>query len=462
MSWSSSTRSSLQCGCCVLFDVSSRSAGGLSGRSIMSSKYAKLDQDYQRLVGEMGVLRCRLESKGEALLILTRDLEQCQSERDQYKLMADQLRERHAELRRRVQGWGPTIAGVYDVRNLKGQAEKSLAQLLCDMKEQNRALQTELTDVRQKLQEAREDGKLLREQLRDRQSLGAGEEEPCLGPGDRIALVTQLEAVRSKCQLLERDLQALLDEKEELVRSSDAYRHKVDRLNLQLNLVLRGEGHVPVDVDALITENRYMQERIQLLQEEKSLLLASLNKYKSLAEKNRGRGGAAGIATGISNKQMQQLLQGCSTDVSSATADVRSLVALLLESLNDRTLALNHQRKANKVLGKRITELESRLKAGNGAWRAPQRTRALSDSSHLNGEEQLSNGRLPSLNGAAGSGVAEAPRTVVCREGLEPSTGDVPEDEDLPADLRRMLSVAMKELGSSRPGSPPEETQPSC
>ncbi|EEC05123.1 conserved hypothetical protein [Ixodes scapularis] len=384
----------------------------------MSSKYAKLDQDYQRLVGEMGVLRCRLESKGEALLILTRDLEQCQSERDQYKLMADQLRERHAELKRRVQGWGPTIAGVYDVRNLKGQAEKSLAQLLCEMKEQNRALQTELTDVRQKLQEAREDGKLLREQLRDRQSLAAGEEEPCLGPGDRIALVTQLEAVRSKCQLLERDLQAVLDEKEELVRSSDAYRHKVDRLNLQLNL--------------------------------------------SLAEKNRGRGGAAGIATGISNKQMQQLLQGCSTDVSSATADVRSLVALLLESLNDRTLALNHQRKANKVLGKRITELESRLKAGNGAWRAPQRTRALSDSSHLNGEEQLSNGRLPSLNGAAGSGVAEAPRTVVCRDGPEPSVSDVPEDEDLPADLRRMLSAAMKELGSSRPGSPPEETQPSC
>lgn len=36
--------------------------------------------------------------------------------------------------------------------------------------------------------------------------------------------------------------------------------------------------------------------------------------------------------------------------MSSATADVRSLVALLLESLNDRTLALNHQRKANKLV----------------------------------------------------------------------------------------------------------------
>lgn len=53
VSWSSSTRSSLQYECCAFFDVSSRSAGGLSGQSIMSSKYAKLDQDYQRLVGEV-------------------------------------------------------------------------------------------------------------------------------------------------------------------------------------------------------------------------------------------------------------------------------------------------------------------------------------------------------------------------------------------------------------------------
>ncbi|CAN7997620.1 unnamed protein product [Ixodes hexagonus] len=342
------------------------------------------------------------------------------------------------------------------------------------MKEQNRALQAELVDVKQKLQEAQEDGKaslgkaalLLREQLQERRR-PSSEEDASLGSQDRLELVTQLEAVRSKCLLLERDLQAVLDEKEELVRSSDAYRRKVDRLNLQLNLALRGEGpdHVPVDVDALITENRYMQERIQLLQEEKSLLLTSLGKYKSLAEKNKGRGSAACIAPGISNKQMQQLLQGCSTDVSSASGDVRSLVALLLESLNDRTLALNHQRKANKVLGKRITELESRLKAASGACRAPQRTRALSDSSHLNGcagEQLRDDERLPLLNGAAGSDSAEAPRTVVCRDGAEPLSCDVLEDEELPTDLRRMLSAAMKELGSSRPGSPPKETQLAC
>ncbi|KAL1481408.1 hypothetical protein MTO96_034482 [Rhipicephalus appendiculatus] len=144
--------------------------------------------------------------------------------------------------------------------------------------------------------------------------------------------------------MLECDLQAVLDEKEELVRTGDAYRHKVDRLNLQLNHALRGGAdYVPLDVDALLMENRYMHERLQLAQEEKSLLTASLNKFK-------------------------QLLQDSSLDLSTAGADLRSLVALLLEAVNDRTLALNHQRKANKVLGKRVTELENRLKC-DGTWR---------------------------------------------------------------------------------------------
>ncbi|KAL1483207.1 hypothetical protein MTO96_033360, partial [Rhipicephalus appendiculatus] len=52
--------------------------------------------------------------------------------------------------------------------------------------------------------------------------------------------------------MLECDLQAVLDEKEELVRTGDAYRHKVDRLNLQLNHALRGGAdYVPLDVRCL-------------------------------------------------------------------------------------------------------------------------------------------------------------------------------------------------------------------
>lgn len=43
----------------------------------------------------------KLESKKEALLILSKELDTCQQERDQYKLMANQLRERHQSLKKK-------------------------------------------------------------------------------------------------------------------------------------------------------------------------------------------------------------------------------------------------------------------------------------------------------------------------------------------------------------------------
>lgn len=429
-----------------------------------SSKYAKLEQDYQKLVSEMGVLRCRLESKSEALLILTRDLEQCQSERDQFKLMADQLRERHGELRRRLQAWGPTVASVYDTKNLKGQTEKSLAQLLCDLKEQNRRLQSENESLSQKLREALEDGKLLREQVQE-QGRSRRLSDPCAqcsAKQDRQELVRQLEVLQSRCSMLECDLQAVLDEKEELVRTGDAYRQKVDRLNLQLNHALRGGAdYVPLDVDALLMENRYMHERLQLAQEEKSLLTASLNKFKSLAEKNRGRASTAALA-GISSKQMQQLLQDSSLDLSTAGADLRSLVALLLEAVNDRTLALNHQRKANKVLGKRVTELENRLKC-DGTWRVnmplsstdPAKLGNRSRGSSFEDAISLSIGALE-LSTSKPTPDKDVPRSVISRENSRDEEEEcVAGEEDLPPELQRLLSAAMKELKSPQHRAPP-------
>lgn len=43
----------------------------------------------------------KLESKKEALLILSKELDSCQQERDQYELMANQLRERHQGLKKK-------------------------------------------------------------------------------------------------------------------------------------------------------------------------------------------------------------------------------------------------------------------------------------------------------------------------------------------------------------------------
>lgn len=55
---------------------------------------------------------------------------------------------------------------------------------------------------------------------------------------------------------LERDLQQVLDEKEELVTERDVYKTKFDRLNKELNYILKGEENRIVDIDALVMDNK--------------------------------------------------------------------------------------------------------------------------------------------------------------------------------------------------------------
>ncbi|XP_065806887.1 coiled-coil domain-containing protein 149-B-like [Labrus bergylta] len=66
---------------------------------MQSSK--RSEGDWQGLVSEFLVCKRKLESKKEALLILSKELDTCQQERDQYKLMANQLRERHQGLKKK-------------------------------------------------------------------------------------------------------------------------------------------------------------------------------------------------------------------------------------------------------------------------------------------------------------------------------------------------------------------------
>ena len=54
----------------------------------------------------------KLDSKCEALLILSQELDQCRSERDQFKLMAEQLRERYQSLKKQLSGQVESLWGV--------------------------------------------------------------------------------------------------------------------------------------------------------------------------------------------------------------------------------------------------------------------------------------------------------------------------------------------------------------
>ncbi|KAM7326289.1 hypothetical protein ACRRTK_014767 [Alexandromys fortis] len=103
----------------------------------------RTESDWQGLVSEYLVCKRKLESKKEALLILSKELDTCQQERDQYKLMANQLRERHQSLKKKYR---ELIA--------------NLVQLLRDSQDRNKRLGEEIKELRQRLGEVQGDNKL--------------------------------------------------------------------------------------------------------------------------------------------------------------------------------------------------------------------------------------------------------------------------------------------------------------
>ncbi|KAH0616276.1 hypothetical protein JD844_027275 [Phrynosoma platyrhinos] len=103
------------------------------------------------------VCKRKLESKKEALLILSKELDTCQQERDQYKLMANQLREKHQSLKKKYR---ELIDGDPSIPPEK-RKQANLAQLLSDTRERNKHLGEEIKELQQRLGEVQGDNKCM-------------------------------------------------------------------------------------------------------------------------------------------------------------------------------------------------------------------------------------------------------------------------------------------------------------
>lgn len=325
-------------------------------------------------LAENACLRRKLQSKGEALLILSRELDQCRTERDQYKMIAEQIQIRSSALRKKsgdLDEEGRTKQSLYS-DHFSIPATCNSLQLLAESNEQNKSLRLELQDLKQKLREAYGDIKVLRAGLSEAERGTGGQE--ILPAHQKEELVEQLETLGTKYTQLQSDLQVLLDEKEELITERDAYKCKVHRLNHELNALLKGDTNKVIDIDALIMDNKYLQERLDQVQEEKKLSHQALLKYKSVLEKKRNKGhvrlGSSSTGMVVTHKQVQELLEkGTSAQLpntEATLADLKSLCLALVEALQDKSLALSHQKKANRILAERISELEQRLETAEG------------------------------------------------------------------------------------------------
>lgn len=111
----------------------------------------------------MSVLKDKLEGKSKALIILSQEFLEIKQERDQFKMMAEQLRMQFTELKRKMDGLGPSLTTVYDHQVIVGRPDQE--QVIACLKEQNKNLLFEVEDLRMKLHDCEGDLRLLREQL---------------------------------------------------------------------------------------------------------------------------------------------------------------------------------------------------------------------------------------------------------------------------------------------------------
>ncbi|XP_072476485.1 coiled-coil domain-containing protein 149 isoform X4 [Notamacropus eugenii] len=308
--------------------------------------FNRTESDWQGLVSEYLVCKRKLESKKEALLILSKELDTCQQERDQYKLMANQLRERHQSLKKKYR---ELIDGD---PSIPPERRKQLLRM---------------TIAKQRLGD---------------EEIGARH----FAAHEREDLVQQLERARKQIESLEHDLQASVDELQDIKEERSSYQDKVDRLNQELNHILGGHENRIIDVDALCMENRYLQERLKQLHEEVSLLKSNIAKYKNALERRKNSKGqgrssnssSSSALTGVlSAKQVQDLLSedhGCSLPATpQSISDLKSLATALLETIHEKNMVIQHQRQTNKILGNRVAELEKKLRTleVSGLWSLP-------------------------------------------------------------------------------------------
>ncbi|GAB0088936.1 Coiled-coil domain-containing protein 149-A [Sergentomyia squamirostris] len=330
-----------------------------------------LDEHMENYNIEHSALHRKLQSKVEALKIMRKELERFRTERDQFKLMAETLQIRYTAIKKSLHSG--------DSGSVEYMERSSVAALVNDLREKNTAFSTELESLRQRLTEKEGDINVLRERrclsCEKCQNGKSSEEEDSLVAGwsqEKSQFIAQLEALKKKNAQLQYDFRSLLDEKEEIVMERDAFKCKVHRLNHELSVALKGnESQMKVlDIDSLVRENKYLMEKLKNVENELELVQHSLNKYKAMVEIKRNKKGLVKLGNSnndmiMSHKQVKVLLER-GTDVelpnkAATIADLKSLCLALLDNVNDKSLALTHQKKANKILALRISELEQRL-----------------------------------------------------------------------------------------------------
>jgi len=331
------------------FEIQNRCYNMSANQKVSANNFLHMQEKIETQKGENKILRQKLQSKSEALIILSQELDKVRNECEDYRELTHRLQTQWSLLSSDL--GGPSHVSLFN--NSK----------VSELREENKRLINEREHLRKVLTDREDDIKLIRKQwLKEKKSDNHEDQEKVAN----TEMVLRLESLQIKYDCLKRDLQSLLDEKVDLVEERDAYKSKVHRLNHSMTALLKSDGYKTLDVDSLLSENRFLRESLEHTKEEKELANEMGRRYKKALDRKSKNTSEVGLKE-TEEDDIKTLIRQTSfpcpshLDLTSAQS-LRELATSLLETLNERMLQLKHQRRANKHLMDRIAQVEAKIK----------------------------------------------------------------------------------------------------
>ena len=386
-------------------------------------------REYENLIDEViyqySMSKKKLQRKREALLVVAKDLEACMKEREQLISVLRKYMENcecsATTIAKVTDPYGSCSnvgqtavfgqGGFNNSSTQQGENSKSSSTLRNAVDEliyQRNSLRQEIESLRNRLNDANEDIKLLRETVA-RQRFGATTHRDNSDSCQKLPVwnsnqsqqleevLSQLEFEKQKGVELEIELSNYKDLARQLKAEKNFFLQRSERLNKELNYLLCGNSDKSiVDIDALTLENKYLKQQLAQVTSEKAVLKEQHSKLKeNFAQQVTARNSSSTVLKRMfvlssgskqtlqSLKQVREYLTGTSKTGLPVTQqfveDIHSLAMALTESLDDKMVALTHQKCTNKALGLRVRELEQKVKTleGSGLWGTKKRDQRL-------------------------------------------------------------------------------------
>lgn len=319
---------------------------------------------------QIAALQQKCSAKTDTIVRLGQDLERSENEKKGFMARVETLERNLERTERELQ---LVCACQNDMKIKFGTERQDLIEDIEKYKRENQKLRSDRQELQDEKSDLKKDCKTFRQTIAqfEVEKMGGAIKSTFSSDEAEVAKLGAHEKVQAKCKELESDLRSMLGIKEELLLERDEMQRKVARLSNELSYLLNGDPRrVAEDLDSLVAENRFLKAKLNTAEEESESIKMTLAKYKQMAEavnvqSMTNRSPKAGdseekpsVAV-INMKQIRELLASHAIELDES--DYRAITTILLDLCNDKQMALAHSRRANKVLGMRLHEVESKL-----------------------------------------------------------------------------------------------------